>query len=213
VQFFSAQVDGFEGLVTTLDVDDHIYPPQEKSFRLLSYFGRLADEYEWFLRIDDDSIIQWEALSRFLSKIDSSKYQMIGSPGFGRNADDYVPADKAYCMGGPGIIFSSSLARDIRPHVPACTKKILTDHEDIELCRCIWEKLDVDCTKSWEMNEIIHNNWKKHVEPGEIGYRVTKYIVLFLDFKARTSSELNRIDSRATLRLQTTWTRRRSTKR
>ena len=74
--------------------------------------------------------------------------------------------------------------RDIRPHVPACTKKILTDHEDIELCRCIWEKLNVDCTKSWEMNEILHNNWKKHVEPGEIGYRVTKHFVFILVFKA-----------------------------
>jgi chondroitin sulfate synthase len=47
----------------------------------------------------------------------------------------------------------------------------MTEHEDVEVGRCIWTHLDIDCTKSYETNAILHQNWKKHVTPGEIGYK------------------------------------------
>ena len=47
----------------------------------------------------------------------------------------------------------------------------MTEHEDVEVGRCIWTHLNTDCTKSYETNAILHQNWKKHVKPGEIGYK------------------------------------------
>ena len=35
LRFFSSSIEGFEELTTTLSVDDYVYPPQEKSFRML----------------------------------------------------------------------------------------------------------------------------------------------------------------------------------
>ena len=47
----------------------------------------------------------------------------------------------------------------------------MTEHEDVEVGRCIWTHLNLDCTKSYETNELLHQNWKKNVAKGEIGYK------------------------------------------
>ncbi|CBY08158.1 unnamed protein product [Oikopleura dioica] len=59
----------------------------------------------------------------------------------------------------------------MRPYLTTCIKNLMTEHEDVEVGRCIWTHLDIDCTKSYETNAILHQNWKKHVNPGEIGYK------------------------------------------
>ncbi|CBY42922.1 unnamed protein product, partial [Oikopleura dioica] len=47
----------------------------------------------------------------------------------------------------------------------------MTEHEDVEVGRCIWTHLNLDCTKSYETNALLHQNWKKNVAKGEIGYK------------------------------------------
>ena len=34
-------------------------------------------------------------------------------------------------------------------------KNLMTEHEDVEVGRCIWTHLDIDCTKSYETNAIL----------------------------------------------------------
>ena len=40
-------------------------------------------------------------------------------------------------MGGPGIVMSRELLRNLSPHLPSCLKRLYTEHEDLELGRCI----------------------------------------------------------------------------
>ena len=60
-------------------------------------------EYEWFLRLDDDAYVHIEHLESLLRRINSSDSLYIGSPGFGRDNDDFVEDNMVYCMGGPGV--------------------------------------------------------------------------------------------------------------
>ena len=92
-----------------------MYPPQQKSFQMLAYFNdHLRDQYDWFIRLDDDSVLQWENLNELLVKLDPDNKTLIGSPGYGRDQDDFIEKDMVYCMGGTGIIYSNALVRAIR---------------------------------------------------------------------------------------------------
>ena len=52
------------------NVIDNEYPPQRKSFSMLAYFhDHLIDKYDWFLRVDDDTVIQWNNLNHFLLQV------------------------------------------------------------------------------------------------------------------------------------------------
>ena len=83
----------------------------------------------------------------------------LGSPGFGKDDDDYVEEDMTYCMGGPGIIMSRELLRRLSPHLPSCLKKLMTEHEDLELGRCIQEKLGISCIRAYEANRLFKQNY------------------------------------------------------
>ena len=83
----------------------------------------------------------------------------LGSPGFGKDDEDYVEEDMTYCMGGPGIIMSRELLRRLSPHLPSCLKKLMTEHEDLELGRCIQEKLGISCIRAYEANRLFKQNY------------------------------------------------------
>ncbi|CAG5110184.1 Oidioi.mRNA.OKI2018_I69.chr2.g4611.t1.cds [Oikopleura dioica] len=187
VRFISSPVPGFPTL-TLPGVDDYAYPPQKKSFKLYAYFNSIADDYDWFIRVDDDLHLQFDLLIQFLNKINPDEPHYIGGTGFGRNADDYIPHGTAFCMGGSGVIFSHKLIRNLRPYLTTCIKNLMTEHEDVEVGRCIWTHLNMDCTKSYETNAILHQNWKKHVAPGEIGYKNDIDAELDLDDKILRSA-------------------------
>ena len=70
-------------------------------------------------------------------RLDPSDKLYIGSPGFGKDDGDYVEEEMTYCMGGPGIVMSRELLRNLSPHLPSCLKRLYTEHEDLELGRCI----------------------------------------------------------------------------
>ena len=83
---------------------DNVYPPQKKSFSMMRYVhDHHLTDYEWFLRLDDDAYVHIEHLESLLRRINSSDSLYIGSPGFGRDNDDFVEDNMVYCMGGPGI--------------------------------------------------------------------------------------------------------------
>lgn len=142
-------------------VSDNVYPPQKKSFSMMRYVhDHYLSNYEWFLRLDDDAYVHIEHLESLLRRINSSDALYIGSPGFGRDNDDFVEDNMVYCMGGPGIVFSTELLSQLSPNLGDCLKNnLMTEHEDIELGRCVFHHTGVGCTKSYEMGTLFKNNY------------------------------------------------------
>lgn len=144
-------------LVRLRDVDDS-YPPQKKSFYMLQYMWlALGDQYEWFMRADDDVYIRPDRMERFLRSVNSSKAHFIGQAGRG-NQEEFgllsLQYDENFCMGGPGIIFSRETLRRIAPHVETCLRNLYTTHEDVELGRCVQRFARISCTWSYEVSAI-----------------------------------------------------------
>lgn len=154
-------------------VADNVYPPQKKSFSAIKYMAdHYIDQYEWFVRFDDDAYLNWELLETFLRGIDSNQPYFIGAPGYGKDQDDYVEEGMNYCMGGPGIVFSREALRRLGPHLGSCLRNLLTEHEDVELGRCVHTKVHIGCTNAWEAHKLFWQNFKKadQITSKDLGY-------------------------------------------
>ncbi|CAH1272797.1 CHSY1 [Branchiostoma lanceolatum] len=125
VEFFSsAESAGAapEGVpVVALKGVTDAYPPMKKSFLMLKYmYDHYVDEFDWFVRADDDVYIKGDRLGRFLRSLDASESLAIGQPGFGRPEDrvaiGFEPRQN-YCMGGTGVLFSRETFRRVGPHI------------------------------------------------------------------------------------------------
>ena len=53
-----------------------------------------------------------------------------------------------FCMGGPGILLSRGALKLIKAKIDTCFDKLLTEHEDLELGRCIWRITGKSCTSA-----------------------------------------------------------------
>ena len=162
VRFFSSEGTdqitpaGFP-IVAMNGVNDR-YPPQKKSFLMLKYMYEYhINDYEWFMRVDDDICINGDNLGKFLRSVNSSEPRFIGQAGFG-NQKEFgkmnVNSDAPYCMGGPGMIFSAETLRRFIPHISTCLRNLVTDHEDVELGRCVTKFANVTCSASFEVSSL-----------------------------------------------------------
>ena len=82
IMFFSSSSSGRRDdlpVVSLSGVDDS-YPPQRKSMMMLKYMhDNFIDQYEWFLRSDDDVYVRTDKLERFLRQLNSSDDLYIGN--------------------------------------------------------------------------------------------------------------------------------------
>ena len=62
---------------------------------------------------------------------------------------------KTYCMGGPGVIMSRATLAKVAPNLSYCLKNLYTSHEDTELGRCINQFVNVSCTRSSEVSDVL----------------------------------------------------------
>jgi len=62
-------------------------------------------------------------------------------------------------QGGPGIVISRGLLRLLGPKLGECLHSLLTEHEDIELGRCVAKVADVKCTMAWETRDLFYQNY------------------------------------------------------
>ncbi|CAD5207139.1 unnamed protein product [Bursaphelenchus okinawaensis] len=148
-------------LVRLKGVDD-TYPPQKKSFAMLRWmYDNHIDNFDWFLRADDDLYVRGDLLEDFLGSLDPSKTHFIGQAGLGNSAEygqlSLGPSEN-YCMGGPGVILSKETLRTVAPYLESCLSELLTTHEDVEVGRCIRKHAGVACTWNYEMQTLFHNN-------------------------------------------------------
>lgn len=143
-------------LVALPGVDD-AYPPQKKSFMMLKHMhDRYIDEFEWFVRADDDVFVRTERLEELLRSVDSRKAWFIGQTGRGNNEEFGMLAlenDENFCMGGPGVIFSRETLKRMAPFVEECLGNLYTTHEDVELGRCVRRFAGISCTWSYEVSQ------------------------------------------------------------
>jgi chondroitin sulfate synthase len=141
--------------VVTLNGVDDSYPPQRKSLMMLKYMhDHFIDDYEWFMRCDDDVYVRTDKLEELLRGFDSTEELLIGQAGQGlvneRGQLGLGPNDN-FCMGGPGVIMSRSVLKKLAPHLEHCLNNMVSTHEDVELGRCVRKHVGVTCTWSFEV--------------------------------------------------------------
>ncbi|CAI9717327.1 chondroitin sulfate synthase 1-like [Octopus vulgaris] len=178
VIFFSSETSQGNGdlpVVGLRGVDD-TYPPQKKSFSMLKYMhDHYIDEFEWFMRADDDVYIKGSRLQSFLRSINSSKPQFIGQAGLGTKEESgllKLKENENFCMGGPGIVFSRATLKLVASHVDHCMQSPLTLHEDVEIGRCVQRYAGISCTWAFEMQHLFFHNYKE--EKGSFTYSLNK---------------------------------------
>lgn len=141
--------------IIQLDVQDNAYPPQRKSFVMLKYvYENFLDRYEWFIRADDDVYMRIDRLRAYLKRFDSSEDMVIGQPGVGNKREVGklgLGKNDNFCLGGPGIIMTSSILRKMGPHLLHCLNQTATFHEDVEVGRCIRRFGGVMCPWGYEV--------------------------------------------------------------
>lgn len=140
-------------------VKDNEYPPQKKVVAMLRYmYENYVDDYEWFMRADDDVYIRTEKLMGFLRTLDSSEDTVVGQGGTGKAEEENklgLMESECYCLGGPGVIMSRSVLKKIAPNLDSCLKETVSDHEDVELGRCIRKYAGVSCLWAYEVSMRI----------------------------------------------------------
>ncbi|KAK5649187.1 hypothetical protein RI129_000216 [Pyrocoelia pectoralis] len=171
--FFSSEVSRSNEipLIPLPDIDDN-YPPQRKSFAMLKYmYDNYLDKYEWFLRADDDLYVRNDRMEELLKSVDSNKAWFIGQAGRGKPHEIRSLALKKhenYCMGGPGIILSRETLKRIVPNIEECLKNLYSNHEDVELGRCVRKFAGISCTWAYEMQVIFYHNQSSDAFSGNL---------------------------------------------
>ena len=154
--FFSSGSSRSSSLpVVSLDGVDDSYPPQRKSMMMLKYMhDNYINDYEWFMRCDDDVYVRTDKLEQFLRTLNSTDDLYIGQAGTGKKPwKKYLqltPEDN-FCMGGPGVLFSASILRKFVVYVGSCLTNVITHHEDVEIGRCMNKFLAQRCTWALEV--------------------------------------------------------------
>lgn len=143
-------------------VPDGVYPPRKKMFAMFEYMAaHYIEQFQWFMRADDDVYIDNTQLMETLYKLDPTEELYIGHPAVGRK-EDYerlqLLENENYCMGGTALMLSRALLKSLQPYLRTCLKSVF-EHDarvndstknwiddDVELGRCIGRTLDVQCT-------------------------------------------------------------------
>ncbi|KAL5497576.1 hypothetical protein EMCRGX_G014073 [Ephydatia muelleri] len=149
-------------------VSDRVYPPLKKAFVAMRHMcENYLDKYHWFVRGDDDMYANGAKLQDLLMSFDHNEIVVLGRPGVGADTDMprlQLLSHEAYCMGGPGMIFSRGAMEAIRPYLSACYNAIvLHDNktglkwhdDDVEIGRCFSRFLDVQCSTSKQAMDVF----------------------------------------------------------
>lgn len=139
-----------------LPVADDVYPPQKKAMLMLEYvYEHYRDSFRWFIRADDDVYINSVNLQALLISISGSNDVLLGHPGIGTTEEKGklgLEEESNFCIGGTGIVMSSSVLKKIHRHLDYCIKNTATAHEDSEVGRCIKKFVGVQCPWGYEVS-------------------------------------------------------------
>ncbi|CAF1402199.1 unnamed protein product [Rotaria sp. Silwood1] len=139
------------------------YPPQKKSFYAMKFlYTYYRHRTSWILRLDDNAYVNIPDLIKWLKSIDHQRALYIGQGGTGRKSEStiYFPPGKYFCMGGSGVILSQKTLIQLGPWLDQCFKSELrTNHEDVELGRCILIHVHIDCTNAYNSKLLFYHHY------------------------------------------------------
>ncbi|UJR22100.1 hypothetical protein I4U23_025166 [Adineta vaga] len=142
---------------------ENSYPPQKKSFYAMKFLHTFYQQRtSWILRLDDNAYVNIQQLLPWLKSIDHRQALYIGQGGTGRRNGPAVhfPLGKYFCMGGSGIILSQQTLLQLGPWLDHCyTNELLTNHEDVELGRCILTHVEIDCTNAYDSKVLFYHHY------------------------------------------------------
>ena len=145
--------------IVVLPVEDGVYPPQKKAMFMLKYvWQNYGNQFQWFIRADDDVYINGENLGVLLRSVASSDDVLLGHPGTGLDDEEGklgLALDSNFCIGGTGIIMSRSVLEKVHSHLDVCINNTVTAHEDSEIGRCLKMFAGVQCPWGYEVTIII----------------------------------------------------------
>lgn len=149
-------------IVQLADVEEDTLSKTKLSFRMLKYMHEhYGNNFEWFMRVEDSLYLKPDKLVEFLNSVNSSKDMYIGRPGsFEENGVQFgedIYSHKRYCLGGTGAILSRSTLSKLVPHLDNCFEDTITEQEDVELGRCIYKNIGLQCTWSYEVSEFFYH--------------------------------------------------------
>lgn len=141
-------------------VDDE-YPPVRKNMAMLKWLQihiLQEEKWDWILKVDDDTLVNWPKLTDFLSKFSPHQQSLyLGSRGFGRPHErNRLGLKKPFCMGGPGYVMSMSLIRKLPENAfPECAAAYYGEsrwHSDVIAGLCVYNHTRLGC---WDRNADI----------------------------------------------------------
>ena len=111
-------------IIKLIGIPDNVYPPLKKAFAVMQYmYDHFINDYNWFIRADDDMYVRGELLTELLKKMSPYERVYLGRAGVGKDGDldrlHLLPHER-YCMGGPGVVFSNAAMRAVGPHLNDC---------------------------------------------------------------------------------------------
>ncbi|XP_041374723.1 chondroitin sulfate synthase 1-like [Gigantopelta aegis] len=173
--FFIGEGEPYLGdlpVVVLNDVSDTTYPPQGKSFAMLKYMhDHYLDQFEWFMRADDDVFVKTYHLERFLRSVNSSRRLYVGQPGLGIKRElgklGLWNDSCFYCLGGPGVLITGPVLRRIVSGMTSCLQNVYTAHEDTEIGRCVHQTAGMVCTSALDFSKLFHQNYVDVTGPFE----------------------------------------------
>uniref|UniRef100_A0A915IDY4 Hexosyltransferase n=1 Tax=Romanomermis culicivorax TaxID=13658 RepID=A0A915IDY4_ROMCU len=154
-------------LIKLKNVEDTFYPPQKKSFLMLKYiFDNFLNDFEFFVRADDDVYIRLEKLELFLKSLNSSMPLYLGQPGQG-TPEEYGKLDlennENFCMGGTAVIMSRPVLKKIGPHIKECLANLRTHHEDVEMQTLFRNDINIS-SQNYDLHNAITLHPAKKVQ-------------------------------------------------
>ena len=161
-------------VVQLSDVDEEVLSKTRMSFKMLRYMNdHYINNFEWFMRVDDSMFLKPEKLLEFLNNANSSDHLYIGRPA-GFNAEGVSTSSdlyrhQRYCEGGPGVVLSRGTLQRLAPKLDVCLEESLSDMEDMELGRCLFKHVGLQCTWSYEVSLQDLIVWV-HVKSGSLLY-------------------------------------------
>lgn len=167
VSFFTEKGTSEEYGISVVNLDgvsDKEYPPQKKAFKMLKHMCQNhIDDFDWFMRADDDVYVRVEKLKTFLAQIDSNKYIYMGQPGHGvpEVRDRLGLNGHNFCMGGPSVIFNKKALKALCPYIDNCMSEVVSGEEDVEIGRCVSNHLHIECTNAWETLKLFYHSYQE----------------------------------------------------
>lgn len=126
------------------------------TFKMLEHMHKnYGDKFDWYMRVEEATYLEPKRLVKLVNMLNSSMNVYLGLPGAYSAKGDSTPTDiyhsERYCQGQPGVVISRVTLDAIVPKLDKCLENTLTENEDIELGRCLFNNLKLQCT--WN-NEV-----------------------------------------------------------